>query len=203
MIGGLRRILNCAGHAGPRSNYSVDSLSEAKELLGFGHKTSTDISPQDLRHAYYTFAKECHPDSAESAKKDATRFNRLAEAYALLSGKQKQYSSANTDYKPKGITSHDLWARLFFGDTAQAVIMDQATLRDIHAAAELVQGGVDRGGMWALVRGMHEAATAQGGEPHGPVVAYLSSSEASSAANSPTAVNRRDRRSKKAGKSVP
>jgi DnaJ-class molecular chaperone len=199
-------------------------IRAAKILLGLGlssaarNSVAIDIDQKELRNRYYALAKQCHPDSAEVANKDAEKFNALAEAYALLSGRAKQLHECVTaateqrpEHRPTGSqhqhSAHTIWSALFFGTVLHEVQLDAQSLEEILAASALEQGGLDKGGMWELVRNMkmsHEHHCRDTDAPSSQAVsAFLHSSSNSSSSNSsssnphtPTPARRKSRKKK-------
>lgn len=160
------RIASTATHCGARllrrgrrlQSSCTGEMAAARVLLGVDAPAAGCIDQTDLRRRYYVLAKQCHPDSAAPALADPARFNMLAEAYALLSGRptaqQEQPPQSRNSSKS---SSGSMWAMLFYGNVAHEVTIDQQTLEELQRAAALKQGGVDRGGMWELARNMSKA----------------------------------------------
>lgn len=173
---------------------SAAQVAAAKDLLGLTSVSISDINQKELRYLYYRLAKSCHPDSAEPALKDPVRFNELAEAYALLSGRTAQSLSKPLYHHTRSanISSQSLWARLFYGSVQNDVMLSQSTLDEIQEAASLHQGGVDKEGLWELVREMSRSESAK--DPRS--VWYLPQTEVD-VPGEPTAVSRRDRKCRK------
>ena len=113
-----------------------------------------------LRQAYYKQALKCHPDSPNAEKKDPVRFNQLAQAYALLTGRSSDIScteSASTrDQNPGGVryTKEEIWSLHFFGRIKDELEVDRHLINEVIEASALQQGGLDRGGMWELARSL-------------------------------------------------
>lgn len=163
------RVLSPFMHACSSYVKTASALRSARALLGISVTAAGANSHRELRDAYYQLAKKCHPDSAAEGFQDPKRFNELAEAYALLRDHLDFVSSepsATTDkndesesiwvsnYTGKKTTNSDVWSRLFFGSVVEEIGIDKLTLNEVMEAAEMSQGGPDKGGMWDLVHNM-------------------------------------------------
>ncbi len=83
------------------SSSSFDPYRAAKELLGLP-LAQTSPTPKELRAAYFTAAKRCHPDLQPQSNRDLVElFHQITSAYELL---QKATTSDWTDV---GITDDE------------------------------------------------------------------------------------------------
>ena len=83
--------------------YRGFSSVNALDTLKLPH--NKDLCPTDLRDAYFTAAKLCHPDLNKTKSNDelTERFLKITEAYELL---QKQNSKTNSDEE------EDIWSHI-------------------------------------------------------------------------------------------
>ena len=76
------------------------------DILG----VSRSASQKDIKSAYYKLAKQYHPDRTKGDKESAKKFQKVSEAYEVLSdeGKRKNYdnfgSSASENFSTGGFS---------------------------------------------------------------------------------------------------
>jgi hypothetical protein len=84
------------------SSRSFDPYRAAKELLGLP-PSQTSPTPKELRVAYFTAAKRCHPDLQPQSNRDLVElFHQITSAYELL-----QKGNNTNDWTDVGITDDE------------------------------------------------------------------------------------------------
>lgn len=83
-------------------------------------KINTSASPSELKKAYYREAKQCHPDTNPDDDEAAAKFQRLAEAYQILSdpelrSKYDHEGKAGLQEKPLSNIDSSMFFGLLFG----------------------------------------------------------------------------------------
>lgn len=93
-----------------RNSHTISTTAAALDLLSLTNKPN--FTPLELRDAYFSAAKRCHPDSSfQKQQKDnntdiydlTSRFLQLTDAYECLQKK----SESNTHYKGKPSSTYD------------------------------------------------------------------------------------------------
>ncbi len=119
----------------------------AYRVLGLSPTNTLEM--KKLRDTYYHQAMLCHPDSAAEGEADAMRFSNLSEAYKIILD-AKNGKETNRAFQRRSEPERNKWAKLFFGSVHDDIEMDSVTIRQLQETTQLSQGGLDKGGWWAL-----------------------------------------------------
>ena len=83
----------------------LEPYRAAKELLGLPLQQGTPPTPKEIRAAYFTAAKRCHPDLQRQSNRDLVElFHQMTNAYELLLQNATPTTTADNDV---GITDDE------------------------------------------------------------------------------------------------
>ena len=97
-----------------------------------------------IRRAYYARAQECHPDRPNGTNES---FKRLAAAWAFLDNKETSFAPDEEAEAPREEPIIDAM-EVYLGVVDE--LRKETLRRELAEAALLSQGGLDRGGEWAM-----------------------------------------------------